>query len=366
MVKQKGESEGPFWVGRRVIDCDLHNEVSSVEILKPYLADYWCAYIDESAFRGPDANDYPKGAAISVQPKLRSLHGSPGKPNLSQLQKEVLDPLQVDYGLLNCAYRVQSVHDQDLALALSSAVNNWQVFNWLDPEPRLRASIVIPSQNPVLAAREIDRWGRDARFVQVVMPVRSLSPYGNRVYDPIYEAAVRYDLVVGIQYGGSPGHPPTPSGWLSTYLEEYAAMAQVFQSQVISLIMEGVFDRFPSLRVALIEGGFTWMPSLMWRLDKEWRGLRRDISWVKRPPSEYIREHIRLSLQPVDSPMESNQLTQIVGQLDSDEILMFSTDYPHWHFDQLESAFPVEIPESLSLKILGENAYTFYRLGEKS
>ena len=58
-------------------------------------------------------------------------------------------------------------------------------------------------------------------------------------------------------------------------------MSQVFQAQVLSLVSEGVFDKFPDLRVALIETGVTWMPSLMWRFDKEWRGLRNLTPWVK-------------------------------------------------------------------------------------
>ena len=73
--------------------------------------------------------------------------------------------------------------------------------------------------------------------------------------------------------GGAAGIPPSPSGWFSTYLEEYAGAGQIFQAQVISLVTEGTFDRFPDLRVALIEGGFTWLASVMWRIDKEWRGL---------------------------------------------------------------------------------------------
>ena len=73
-------------------------------------------------------------------------------------------------------------------------------------------------------------------------------------------------------------------------------MAQVFQTQVLNLVVEGVFDRFPNLRMALIEGGWTWLPSLMWRIDKDWKGLRREVPWNTRVPSEYIRERIRLSL----------------------------------------------------------------------
>ena len=78
----------------------------------------------------------------------------------------------------------------------------------------------------------------------------------------------------------------------------------------------------------------------MWRIDKDWKGLRREVPWNTRVPSEYIRERIRLSLQPIDAPPDPAQLLQIVDQLGSDELLMFSTDYPHWHFDAPEQAVP--------------------------
>jgi uncharacterized protein len=56
-------------------------------------------------------------------------------------------------------------------------------------------------------------------------------------------------------------------------------------------------------------------------------------------------------------------LLQINEQMDSDERLMFSTDYPHWHFDTPEAALPGHLPAPLGQKILSENARSFYRLG---
>ena len=355
-----GNWEPPHFAqaGLKAIDCDIHNEVPTLQALYPYMSDFWCDYCQNSGFRGPDANDYPQGAPLTKHPDA-----PPRKDiNLEHIRQQLLDGWNLEYGILNCAYRVQSIHNPDLAAAIAQAINDWQIEHWLDPEPRLRASLVVPSQIPELAAKEIERVGAHPGFVQAILPVRSRIPYGNRLYHPIYEAAVRHNLAIGINYGGAPGTQPSPTGWPSTFLEEYAGMTQVFQAQVISLVVEGTFNQFPDLRVVLIESGFTWLPAMMWRIDKEWRGLRNNTPWVKRPPSAYIQEHIRFTLQPIDAPPTPEKLLQIIGQLESDEMLMFSTDYPHWQFNTPNEALPSELPNSLARKILHENARNFYQL----
>jgi predicted TIM-barrel fold metal-dependent hydrolase len=246
---------------------------------------------------------------------------------------------------------------------MARAVNDWQIAEWLEPEPRLRASIVVPSRQPAMAAEEIDRVGGHPGFVQVFLPVHAKDLYGNRVYYPLFDAIAAHDLVVGLHFGGAPGYPPTASGWPSYYIEEYVGAASIFQSQILNMIVEGLFDRYPSLRVALIEGGFTWMPSLMWRMDKEWKGLRREVPWNRMLPSEYVRRHMRLTLQPLDEPPDAAAMLEVIEQLGSDDLLMFSTDYPHYHFDSPDEALPADLPDGLRRKILSENAREFYRLG---
>lgn len=345
----------------RVIDCDIHTLPTSIEELIPYLAEHWVAYVRESTFRGPILADYPPNAPISARPGSRPGDGPPGS-SLDLVRRHVLDPWQTEVGILTCAYWVQSVKNEDLAVDLATAVNRWQIEGWLAAEPRLRGSLVVPSQAPARAAEEIRRWGSHPDFVQVLLPVRSSIPYGNRFYDPLYAAALEHNLVIGIHYGGAGGHAPTPSGWPSTYLEEHAGMAQVFQSQVINLVVEGVFSRFPDLRVALIEGGFAWMAPLMWRMDKEWKGLRSNTPWVSRPPSDYIRDHVRLTIQPAGAPPDITYLKQAVEQMESDRMLMFATDYPHWHYDRDEDAWPLLLPEPLNSRIWSENARELYSL----
>jgi len=357
-------TDRPTWapLTTGVIDCDIHPSMHSVEVLVPYLAEHWRAYIRVSAFKGPVVTSYPRNMPTSAQPSTKPPSGGPPGSDPKVVCQQTLDALNATYGILNCDYAVQTVHNPDFSAALASAVNDWLSAEWLTRDSRLRASLVVSTQHPDLAVREIERVGDLSGFVQVYLPVHSSIPYGNRYYWPIYEAASRHDLAIGIHFGGAAGHPFTPVGWPSYYIEEYVGMAQAFQTQLVSLVCEGVFDQFPTLRVALIESGFTWLPSLMWRLDKDWKALRREVPWVRMLPSEYIREHVRLTIQPQDAPAEPRWLIETIEELGSDELLMFSTDHPHWHFETHEEAIPQGLSDAVRQRVLVENARAFYRL----
>ncbi|MGE3268053.1 MAG: amidohydrolase family protein [Chloroflexota bacterium] len=345
----------------KVIDCDIHCNVPNVRVLFPYLPQYWRDTIEQTGFNGATDTAYPAGSAMSARPGTIPESGPAGS-SLALLREQALDPQNVEYAILNCAYAVDGIRNPYGAAAIASAVNDWLIEEWLSKEPRLRASLVIPSQYPDLAVKEIDRVGDHPGFVQVFLPGRSERPYGNRRYFPIFEAAVRHNLVAGIQFGGAPGVPPTASGWPTYYAEEAVGMAHIFQTQLTSLISEGTFAEFPDLRITMVEGGWTWLPSLMWRLDKNWKALRREIPWTTQAPSEYIHEHVRFTTQPIDAPENPKHLGQIVNQLGSDELLMFATDYPHWHADDSDGSLPIELSEERTRKIMSENARAWYRL----
>jgi hypothetical protein len=344
-----------------VVDADVHCVVPGYQALFPYLAEHWREYMTQSAFKGPGEPSYPRGAPTSARPGSAPPGGGPAGSDLDTLRQQVLDLFGVALGILTCTYGLESVHNPDAAAALATAVNEWQSEQWLEREPRLRGSIVVPSQQPEMAAREIERIGGSRGFVQVILPVRSRTLYGNRQYHPVFEAAARHNLAVAIHYGGASGMAPTPAGWPSYHIEDYVGMAQVAQSQMMNLIAEGVFDRFPTTRVVFAECGWAWVPPWMWRMDKEWKGLRSEIPWVKRPPSDYVREHMRFTLQPVEAA-DAVEFEQLVEHMGSEDLLMFSTDFPHWHFDAPHKALPAGLPDGLRRRILSENARAFYRL----
>ena len=110
------------------------------------------------------------------------------------LRRHALDPFRTSVAIANCLYGVQLLFSEDLGAGFAKALNDWMAAEWLDKEPRLRASIVIPVQNPEMAVDEINRVAADKRFVQILMLVMGDMPLGKRHYWPIYAAAERNDL----------------------------------------------------------------------------------------------------------------------------------------------------------------------------
>lgn len=336
-----------------LIDADVHVRTPRVEELFPYLSAHWVEHFTQTLDHGPGVEYYPKG-----QPLTAPEAGS----SLQRLRADLFDAAGVAVAVASCLYAVDGVHNPDAAAALAAAANDWLTHEWLQPEPRLRGSVVVPIQIPALAAAEIERVAQRPGFVQVLIPARTEHPLGSRLFHPLWESIERHELVAGVHFGGAPVMPPTPTGWPSYFIEEYAAMAQVFATQLSSLIVEGVFDAFPKLRVAFLESGFTWLPAHLWRMDKEWKNLRRLVPWVRRPPSEYVRRHLRLGIQPLDAPPAASRMREVVEQLGGEGMLLYTSDYPHAHAADPGAGLLAHLPSAGQAMIRSDNARALYRL----
>ena len=340
------------------IDCDIHPALPGLSSLIPYLSEHWREMVQQSGLHELESMNYPPGAPLSARADWRPAQGKAGA-SLEQIRSQALDPFGTSLAICNCLYGVQLLFSEDMAAGLSRAINSWMAREWLDREERLRASIVVPMQSPELAVKEIEHWAHDKRFVQVLMLVSGDMPLGRRHFWPIYAAAARHGLPVGIHAGSSFRYPTTAVGWTSYYAEDYVNQSQAFQTTLTSLICEGVFSKYPELKVVLIESGFTWLPSHLWHLGKFWRGLRMEVPWVDRPPIEIVRDQVRLTLQPADAPPDANKFERLIEHMQSDKLLLFSTDYPHWQFDG-DEALPDGLPETMIRKILVDNPRETY------
>jgi hypothetical protein len=340
------------------IDCDVHPTVPNLKALLPYLDDHWRDSVEERGIPGLESISYPPNAPITARPDWRHKGGLAGT-SVADLQATVFERLHADRAILNCLYGVQLVFNEDMAQAFARAVNDWIAKEWLDRDPRLRASIVVTPQNTEYAVDEIERHAGDRRFVQILLLAMGEVPLGRRQFWPIYAAAERHGLPIGIHAGSAYRHPVTSLGWPSYYIEDYAAQSQGFQSQVASLITEGVFAKFPALKVVLIESGVTWLPGVLWRFSKFWRGLRTEVPWVDRSPSDIVRDHFRLTIQPLDAPADPDAVERAIEHLRSDDMLLYASDFPHWQFDG-DDPLPPGIPQALRHKVLVENPIATY------
>ena len=345
------------------IDCDLHPGVPNTAALLPYMDAYWQDQFVARAIDGLELASYPPNAPLSCRPDWRTPGAKPGS-DLDQLRAHVLDRFGLAFAICNPLYGGQVAFSETMGAALCRAVNDWIAREWLDAEPRLRAAIVVSGQSPELAAEEIEDRAADRRFVQVLLLASSELLLGRRYHWPIYRAAARHGLPIGIHAGSLYRTPPTPNGWPTHYLQDYAANSNLFASQLQSLISEGTFAKFPELRVVLMESGVTWLPAFLWRSDKTWRGVRGEMPWITQPPSELVRAHVRLTVQPIYAPPDPAHLDRIVNQLGSDDMLLFATDYPHWQFDA-DAVLPPGLPPRLHQRIMRDNPLqTFPRLSE--
>jgi uncharacterized protein len=347
----------------QAIDCDIHPTVPSMRALLPYLDDHWRETVEARGIASLESISYPRHAPLTARPNWRDASGQ-AATDIGAVRADVLDHFGIRLAICNCLCGIQLVFDAYMARAFASALNDWIAREWLDPEPRLRASIVVPLQDPEFAVEEIERCAPDRRFVQVLVLAMGELPLGRRAYWPVYAAALRHGLPIGIHAGSSYRHPVTSVGWPTTYAEDYASQAQGFQAQLTSLITEGVFRQLPDLKVVLLESGVTWLPAYLWRLGKFWRGLRFEVPWVDRPPHEIVREQVRLTIQPLDAPAEAGVVSRIVEHLRSDAMLLFATDYPHWQFEG-DAVLPDGLPGDLIEKIAIANPLeTYPRLRE--
>ncbi len=349
---------------RGIVDCDIHPAPASADALEPYLPQRWRDHhrtIGSFAFSGtvyPRAN--PNAARTDAWPPS----GLPPGADLEFMQQQLLDAWNIDVGVLQPLLGAGAQRNLEYGAAMARAINDWQVAEWLIPERRLRAGLVVPYEDGDLAAQEIHRMGDHEGFVQVMLVIRTSEPLGRRKYWKMYQAAVEHDLPIGIHFGGAGGGPITGAGWPSYYVEDHAGMSTAFQSQLTSFVCEGVFEQFPALKVVLVEGGFGWLPSLAWRLDAAWKKLKIEVPHLKRLPSEYIREHVWLTTQPMEEPHKPQYFAELFQQWPAfADRLMFSTDYPHWDFDAPDQALPkVKLPDGVERKIMSENARALYRL----
>lgn len=343
-----------------IIDCDIHQNNPTKDQLVEYLDEPYRTEIGRFGFRrfGSGIRGEDGGNRLDLDAK------SFGDPNY--FISTLLDRYGHRFALLSGSQAaIAGIPDPDYVDAICRGFNNFNIHHWLPADKRFLLGIKIALQDPRAAVREIERLAGAPQIAAVCFfATANRIAFGNRYYWPIYEACERHRLPIHI-------HPSTgavianaamtPAGEATTYLETHVCLPQFYMAQTASMVLNGVFEKFPGLRVMLVEGGIAWLPHLLWRMDSEFKALRQQAPFLKRMPGEYVRDHVRLTTQPIEEPAHAEHLQQIFNMIDADHTVMYASDFPHWDFDE-----PTKLPRILGdttiRRILHDNAAGFFNL----
>jgi uncharacterized protein len=354
-----------------VIDCDVHNTWESVLELRPYLDPAFRDWFDHGEVPG-SRPAFPAAHRPWLHPEdFKRLDSAPingGAPgsDYGLMCEQLLDRYGVDYAVLTGdePIEVSTLANPYYAQALARAANDYLIEQWLPRDPRLLGSLVVAPQDPQGAASEIRRHAGTPGIVQVLVSSGAQRPYGDPFYHPIWDACAEVGLPFAIHLGGTAGVNalPTGCGPSTFFWETHALLCETGMGHLASVIAHGVFERWPDARLVIIECGTAWVPALLWRLDADYRALRKETPWLKRLPSEYARDHIRLTTQPLEAPRNPEALWAGLADIGAQDMLMFASDYPHWDFDDPGR---LRIPREWRDAILDGNARLLYGLPER-
>lgn len=377
-----------------IIDCDVHHgDLADLSALYPYLPRHYVEYIEDFGplLPGLGYTNVPPAANAtrhdlwentSINPATEP-EGYNGRPHKNWQQrrrtagnpanqpevyiKRHLDAYNIGLAVLTGSAEpsAAAVHpDADYGHALCRAHNDWTLDHWLSQDSRFRSSIHIAPQDPALAVQEIERLGPRPEFIQVLMPAGARLPFGNRFYHPIYAACQELGLPMCVHFGSEGAGisaPPTGAGYPSYYLEMRMARPQTAMAHLASLICEGVFEKFPDFRFLFIEHDFFWVPGMLWHMDSDWKALRDYTPWVKKLPSEYVRNHVRFGSQPMPDVPSRKDLARFLEWLRADEVLVYTSDFPHWDMDEPSTFLRGHDPD-LRRRVMVETARELYQL----
>ena len=259
------------------------------------------------------------------------------------------------------ALSIGLVREFDLAVALARAYNDWAHDFGAAVDGRIKAAAVIAPQVVSEAVDEIRRAVNHLGAVAVMMPTY-VSPgldLGQPQFDPIY--AVAQELGVPVAF-----HATAQVSQGAVRFHKYLGVHMVshpFEQMIsiISIISNGVLDRFPELRVAFLEAGVGWVPYWMDRFDEKYHKRNVEMTPLKMLPSEYIKANRCF----FTCEGEESALPLMIERF-GDDCILYASDYPHWDTDWPNTARLIierkDISEKTKEKLLGLNALSFYRL----
>jgi predicted TIM-barrel fold metal-dependent hydrolase len=228
---------------------------------------------------------------------------------------------------------------------------------------RLKTAIVCSARAVDEAVREIRQWGRSKWAVAVLPLLDRDTPLDHPNLEPIWQAAEEHDLAV-VHHSNTwnpPYFPAYQDVWDNIFLGRLASHPWGGMRFMAAFIGAGIMDRYPRLRMGVLECGFGWLPFWAKRMDEQARYVG-GVASLRHAPSEYLTSgRFFCTIERHEGEDLFNFVTSVVG----DDVLMYASDFPH-----SECQFPNSVDNILrwsslkpdtKRKLLWDNAARFYK-----
>lgn len=350
-----------------IIDSDIHVS-DHPGALAPYCDAPWRASLESLADTPQRYLDIPGFApSLKLDPPIEGGHPFRSVMNARQMKEELAE-IGIDGGVLfpDNLLLFAPIPHVEYATALSHAYNRWLIEEWATKEQHLYGALLACPQNPEDSARSIETYGKESKIVAVYLPTAGVNPlWGNRRYDPIFQAAEAMGLPVVLHSVTliSPAFPNNTDQFENHFGRQTITHAFGMMANLASIMHTGIPARFPKLRIVFTEAGVGWVPYLTWRLDRYYREYRRMVPFLERQPSEYLREQMWFATQPVEEPENPLHIVETIKHYDPDGTrTLFASDWPHHDFDHPRAIKNLPMSDEMKRRILGENAIELFNL----
>jgi predicted TIM-barrel fold metal-dependent hydrolase len=365
------ETERQSREGYALIDCDVHPLIGDVGGLRKHMSKRAVRRVfgEQVQVYARDPNRIPHPTS-GLRLDARTPRGGPAGSDAAFALEQWIDPYDIAAALL---IPIQSGlvipwGDEAAGNEFISAFNNYFMEEWVGLDSRYRLCISVSPYDVKAAVAEVERLADEPGVAAIFVPHGAVA-LGRSHYDELYWVAERHGLSIVLHPTGAEGNlydgPRLAGGLPDTYPERHSLLLQPGQSILTSMIFGGVFERFPNLKLVLSEYGASWALPMMWRMDRAWEMGDRELAGLSQAPSETIRRSVRFTTQPLDEPPAQKQLWDILDAMHAEEVLMFSSDYPHWDTDDPRVIMRSRLPEHLRKPIAQDVALACFgkRLG---
>lgn len=244
--------------------------------------------------------------------------------------------------------------DPDYETALAFAYARWTAEAILPHSNSIKAMLYLPFGDPDGCVELVRRYSDTPGVIGFMVTSTRRHPIYDNRYMPLYELLESKGMTLAFH---------TVSHWqdapflqLNRFLSAHALGFPFYNMiQLTNIVVNGIPERFPRLKLLFIEAGLAWLSFLMHRLDAEYMNRSADAPLLRHKPSHYMRQFY-YTTQPMEVPEDMSQLESFFRLVGVDQIL-YASDYPHHDFDLPASIWDLPFLSTAEKKqVLGGNA----------